>query len=41
MPGWLQVDFDKLEGKVVRAPERSEISAPVDEQLIVEFYSRR
>jgi ribosomal protein S4 len=25
----------------VRAPERSEISARVDEQLIVEFYSRR
>ena len=41
MPGWLQVDFDRLEGTVVRRPERAEISAPVDEQLIVEFYSRR
>jgi small subunit ribosomal protein S4 len=41
MPAWLQVDFDKLEGTVVRMPERSEITAPVDEQLIVEFYSRR
>jgi small subunit ribosomal protein S4 len=41
MPGWLQVDFYRLEGTVVRVPERSEIAAPVDEQLIVEFYSRR
>ena len=41
MPSWLQVDFDRLEGTVVRRPERTEITAPVDEQLIVEFYSRR
>jgi small subunit ribosomal protein S4 len=41
MPAWLQVDFDRLEGTVVRRPERKEITAPVDEQLIVEFYSRR
>jgi small subunit ribosomal protein S4 len=41
MPGWLQVDFDRLEGTVVRVPERGEITAPVDDQLIVEFYSRR
>jgi small subunit ribosomal protein S4 len=41
MRGWLQVDFDRLEGIVVRRPERAEITAPVDEQLIVEFYSRR
>jgi small subunit ribosomal protein S4 len=41
MPGWLQVDFDRLEGTVVRRPERAEITTPVDEQLIVEFYSRR
>lgn len=41
MPGWLQVDFDRLEGTIVRRPERAEITTPVDEQLIVEFYSRR
>ena len=29
-----------LEGKVLRLPERSDINAPVDEQLIVELYSR-
>lgn len=40
VPGWLQVDVDALEGKVLRLPERSEIATPVNEQLIVEFYSR-
>ena len=40
VPGWLQTDFDGLEGKVLRLPERNEINAPVDEQLIVELYSR-
>ncbi len=41
MPGWLQVDFDRLEGQIIRCPTRGEITAPVDEQMIVEFYSRR
>ena len=38
--GWLQTDFEALEGKVLRLPERSDINAPVNEQLIVELYSR-
>jgi len=38
--GWLQTDFDALQGKVLRLPERSDINAPVNEQLIVELYSR-
>ena len=38
--GWLQTDFDALEGKVLRLPARSDINAPVNEQLIVELYSR-
>jgi small subunit ribosomal protein S4 len=37
---WLQADHDNLTGKVLRFPERSEISAPVQEQLIVELYSK-
>jgi small subunit ribosomal protein S4 len=37
---WLQTDFDALNGKVLRLPERAEISAPIDEHLIVELYSR-
>jgi small subunit ribosomal protein S4 len=39
--GWLQADVDGLSGKVLRLPERREIPSPVQEQLIVEFYSRR
>jgi small subunit ribosomal protein S4 len=37
---WLQADHDNLTGKVLRFPESSEISAPVQEQLIVELYSK-
>jgi len=39
--GWLQTDFEALQGKVLRLPERADINAPVNEQLIVELYSRR
>ena len=37
---WLQADHDNLAGKILRYPDRSEISAPVQEQLIVELYSK-
>jgi small subunit ribosomal protein S4 len=37
---WLQTDFEALKGNVLRLPERAEISAPIDEHLIVELYSR-
>ena len=37
---WLSVDREKMTVKVVALPEREQIEAPVDEQLIVEFYSR-
>jgi len=37
---WLLVDHDNLTGKVLRAPEREEIDAPVQEQLIIELYSK-
>ena len=40
VPPWLQADHDALTAKVLRLPERSEISAPVQEQLIVELYSK-
>ncbi len=38
-PG-LQADYDALSGKVLKAPDRSEIDTPVREQLIVELYSK-
>jgi small subunit ribosomal protein S4 len=37
---WLNVDKDKLEVTVSRVPERSDIDPVVNEQLIVELYSR-
>jgi small subunit ribosomal protein S4 len=40
VPAWLQADHDNLSAKVLKAPEREEIDAPVQEQLIVELYSK-
>ncbi len=37
---WLNVDKDKLEATVTRMPERADINPLVNEQLIVELYSR-
>jgi small subunit ribosomal protein S4 len=37
---WLQADHDNLTGKVLKYPGRDEIDAPVQEQLIVELYSK-
>ncbi|MDD3519972.1 MAG: 30S ribosomal protein S4 [Actinomycetota bacterium] len=40
VPEWLEVDFKALTGKVIRVPERADIKAPVNEQMIVELYSK-
>ena len=40
VPAWLQADHDALTAKVLRKPERREVAAPVQEQLIVELYSK-
>ena len=40
VPAWLQADHDGLTAKVLRRPERDEIAVPVQEQLIVELYSK-
>jgi small subunit ribosomal protein S4 len=39
-PDWLLVDKEALSGKVVRIPTRDEINPVVNEQLVVELYSR-
>ncbi|MGJ9382365.1 30S ribosomal protein S4 [Salipaludibacillus sp. CF4.18] len=39
-PSFVEFDADKLEGKFIRLPERSELPAEINEQLIVEWYSR-
>jgi small subunit ribosomal protein S4 len=40
VPEWLALDGEKLTGRIERYPERTEMDAFIDEQLIVEFYSR-
>lgn len=39
-PNWLLFDAKKLQGTVQALPQRLEIDASINEQLIVEFYSR-
>ena len=40
VPTWLSLDANNLEAKVVALPEREQIDTPVEEHLIVEFYSK-
>ncbi len=37
---WLAFDPDKLEGKFLRLPDREDLALPVNEQLVIEYYSR-
>jgi len=39
-PEWLEFDRDSLTGTVKQMPVREAITLPIEEQLIVEFYSR-
>jgi small subunit ribosomal protein S4 len=39
-PGWLEIDRDNYKGKVLALPKREDIHLPVNEQLIVELYSK-
>jgi len=39
-PVWVEVDNKKLEGVFKRVPDRSDLSAEINEQLIVELYSK-
>jgi small subunit ribosomal protein S4 len=41
VPSWLSRDVKQMSGSVARLPERAEIDGSLDEQLIVEYYSRR
>jgi len=40
IPDWINVDREHLNGVVVRLPERDEVDPMVNEQLVVELYSR-
>ena len=39
-PTWLEIDRDNFKGKVLALPKREDIQLPVNEQLIVELYSK-
>jgi small subunit ribosomal protein S4 len=38
--GWIEVANDNLSGKVIALPTRADVNLPVNEQLIVELYSK-
>lgn len=40
VPEWLDKNADAFEGKVTKLPDREQIEVPVEEHLIVEFYSK-
>lgn len=40
VPAWLEVDIEKLQGSVLSLPSRDQIDLDINEQLIVELYSK-
>ena len=40
IPDWLSTNLKELEARVLAVPERNQIDVPVQEQLIVEYYSK-
>ena len=40
VPSWIEVDRESLRAKVLSNPQRQEISLPIQEQLVVELYSK-
>lgn len=40
IPAWLSLNVNAFEGRIVAAPRRDEVDSDVQEQIIIEFYSR-
>jgi small subunit ribosomal protein S4 len=40
VPAWLEVNYENLSGRVLSLPLRKDVSLPINEQLIVELYSK-
>ena len=40
LPEWIEIDRDAFSGKVTALPVRTDTAAEIDEQLIVELYSK-
>jgi len=40
VPGWIDLDRQNLRAKILSSPQRQEIALPIQEQLVVELYSK-
>jgi small subunit ribosomal protein S4 len=40
VPTWLEASFENLTGRVLHLPKRVDVNLPINEQLIVELYSK-
>jgi small subunit ribosomal protein S4 len=40
LPVWLEANFENMSGKVLTLPKRKDVNLPINEQLIVELYSK-
>ena len=40
VPAWLEMNFDTMTGRILTLPKRKDVNLPVNEQLIVELYSK-
>lgn len=40
VPGWLDRDLSNMSGKVINNPDRSDVDTTINDQLIIEYYSR-
>jgi small subunit ribosomal protein S4 len=40
VPQWLEIEKDQMKGTIKAMPQREDLTLPIDEQLIVELYSR-
>jgi small subunit ribosomal protein S4 len=40
VPTWLEANFEAMSGRVLHLPKRTDVNLPINEQLIVELYSK-
>ena len=40
VPAWLEANFENMSGRVLQLPKRADVNLPINEQLIVELYSK-
>ena len=40
VPAWLEANFENMSGRVLHLPKRADVNLPINEQLIVELYSK-